>query len=85
MLALEKLYNRLKSVQKIDIKIVTDLYALSEKSLLALFILVLFLTIFFYPSLPVTMFIWSVSLFTIVFLRLFFAIQFRKNSERVAV
>jgi hypothetical protein len=58
---------------------------LSEKSLLALFILVLFLTIFFYPSLPTTMSIWSVLLFIIIFLRLFFAIQFRKNPEKYSL
>lgn len=84
MNVLEKI-DQLKTLLPIDYKLVSSLYALSERSLLVLVILSIISSYFLYPALGFKIILWNFLLLGFIFYRLFCAISFKKNPEKYSL
>jgi len=73
---------QLKTLLPIDYKMVSSLYALSEKSLLVVIVLAIIISYIFYPMFGLEIIIWNLLLLGVVSYRLFSAVSFRKNPEK---
>ncbi len=81
MSILEKI-TQLKTLLPIDYKMVSNLYAMSEKSLLVVIVLSIVISYFIYPVLGLEIIVWNLLLLMLVTYRLFSAVSFRKNPKK---
>ncbi len=77
--------NKIKNVQEIDKKLVTELYSLSRMSLIVLFLLTILITMVLKSGSNNGIVLWSIVLNSIVFLRFFTAYQFKSNIQRYSI
>ena len=73
---------QLKTLLPIDYKMVSNLYAMSEKSLLVVIVLSIVVSYFLYPVLGLKIIVWNLLLLIVVTYRLFSAVSFRKNAKK---
>ena len=76
---------QLKTLLPIDYKMVSNLYAMSEKSLLVVIVLSIVISYFLYPVLGLKIIVWNLLLLIVVTYRLFSAVAFRKNPKKYSL
>jgi diguanylate cyclase (GGDEF)-like protein len=81
---LEKI-EQLKTILPIDQKMVSGLYALSERSLFMLIILSIISSYFLYPALGFKIILWNFILLAFVSYRFFCTLSFRKNPKKYSL
>lgn len=78
---LSKIYN----IKIIDTKMVSDLYSLSQKSIIATIFLSTLLTYYFYPMLSYPIVLWNIAVMFILLIRLYLAYGFKNNEQKYSI
>ena len=73
---------KLFNFKTVDKTMVSNLYALSQRSIIITIFLSMLLTYYFYPMLSYFIVLWNIAVISILVIRLYFAYDFQKNEQK---